>query len=297
MTKGCNLCPRECGAERVKGQIGFCGCKDTLRVARAAPHFWEEPCISGTRGSGTVFFSGCNLRCVFCQNIDLSRKYIGEEISTERLSEIFIELQGQGVHNINLVTPTPWIAEIKNALDMSWERGLYIPTVFNCGGYESAEAIRSLRGYIGVYLPDFKYIDSKLSGELSLASDYPEQAKKALYEMALQRGDVHFNGEGIMTQGVIVRHLVLPGYIENSLETLEYLYTEYGDSIYISIMNQYTPMAGMKGSLARTVTEAEYREVLDFAEKLGIKSGFIQEGGAAKESFIPEWNGVGVRGK
>ncbi len=289
----CRLCPRECGADR-ETETGACGCGRTLRIARAAPHYWEEPCISGVRGSGAVFFSGCNLKCIFCQNKRLSYGYEGVDIDFLRLSEIFIELQEQGVHNINLVTPTPWSDVIKRSLDMAWEKGLWLPTVYNTGGYETPETIKSLRGYIGVYLPDFKYISPSLSERLSGAYDYPEFAKRSLYEMVEQRGEPLFDEEGIMTKGVIVRHLVLPGEIENSLSVLDYLKSEYGNSIYISIMNQYTPTAGADGELSRPLRDEEYDAVLSYARELGIKNGFIQEKGTAKESFIPEWNGLGV---
>ncbi len=292
--KGCFLCPRKCGAERKSGQIGICGCGSSLKVARAAPHFWEEPCISGTRGSGTIFFSGCNLKCSFCQNQILSRDCFGYEITEKRLSEIFTELQALGVHNINLVTPTPWTDEIKAALDLAWENGFWLPTVYNCGGYELSETIKSLSGYIGVYLTDFKYCDNKLAEKLSGAYDYPETAKRALYEMVKQRGEAVFDSEGIMTKGVIVRHLVLPDQLENTFSVLEYLKNEYQNSIYISIMNQFTPLGDSNGGLSRSLTEEEYSSVLDFAEKLGIENGFIQEGKTAEESFIPIWDGTGV---
>ena len=289
----CTLCPRKCGIDR-SIKSGFCGCTDVLRVARAAPHFWEEPCISGTDGSGAVFFSGCNLRCVFCQNKPLSYGYEGIDIDVSRLSDIFIELQSKGVHNINLVTPTPWTDKIKAALDLAWQKGLWLPVVYNCGGYESVSALRSLSGYISVYLPDFKYMDCRLAERFSCAPDYPEAAKRALYEMVDQRGGAVFDENGIMTRGVIVRHLVLPGHTDDSMRVLDYLRSEYGDEIYISIMNQYTPSPGMKGELSAPLSAEEYGLVVDYARKIGIKNGFIQEGETAKESFIPVWDGTGV---
>ena len=292
--KHCNICPRQCGADRGVGN-GICGCGNKPRIARAAPHYWEEPCISGIRGSGAVFFSGCNLMCGFCQNRELSACHVGTDVDIERLAEIFLELQDAGVHNINLVTPTPWVPWIKAALELAWNKGLWIPAVFNTGGYDTPETIKALRGYIGVYLPDFKYREPLLAGKLSGAYDYPVFAEKALFEMVNQRGEAVLDDEGMMIRGVIVRHLVLPGHIENSLRTLEYLKKEYGNGIYVSIMNQYTPMPGAEGELARPLTKAEYAEVVSYARSIGIVNGFIQEGETAKESFIPEWNGFGVQ--
>ena len=290
----CCLCPHVCGVLRQYGQTGFCGCGDRPVIARAAPHYWEEPCISGSRGSGAVFFSGCNLGCVFCQNRELSRGHAGFPVGTERLSEIFLELQEKGVHNINLVTPTPWAEFIPPALELAWEQGLWIPVVYNCGGYELPTVIDSLRGYVGVYLPDFKYMDPSLAAVLSGAPDYPEIAKVSLDRMVAQRGEAVFDGDGMMIKGVIVRHLVLPGHTDDSVRILDYLHREYGNSIYISIMNQYTPMPGMTGELSRRLTDREYAEVVAYARGAGITNGFIQEGGTAEESFIPVWDGEGV---
>lgn len=294
MPHPCYLCPRTCGVLRRSDSVGYCGCGDRPVIARAAPHHWEEPCISGTRGSGAVFFSGCNLRCVFCQNRELSRGHAGIPVDTMRLSEIFLSLQEKGVHNINLVTPTPWTDFILPALELAWEKGLWIPAVYNCGGYELPSVIDSMRGYIGVYLPDFKYMDSALAEKMSDAPDYPDIAKASLDRMVAQRGNPVFDSEGIMTRGVIVRHLVLPGHTDDSVKILDYLRREYGDSIYISIMSQYTPMPGMTGELSRRLTEAEYSEVVNYARGIGISNGFIQDGASAEESFIPVWDGEGV---
>ncbi len=290
MKDGCKLCPRECGVNREAGELGFCRCGNTVRIARAALHFWEEPCISGKNGSGAVFFSGCNLKCIFCQNREISNECVGREASEDELADIFLRLQGEGAHNINLVTPTPWADKIKTALSLAWDKGMYIPAVYNCGGYESYDVIRSLRGYAKIYLPDFKYLDPKLSAELSGAADYPETAKKALYEMVEQRGEARFDDEGMMSSGVIVRHLVLPGQLENSFAVLKYLNEEYGDDIYISIMNQYTPMSGMSGELSRPLSREEYDSVISHARSIGIKNAFIQEGGTVSGSFIPKWS-------
>ncbi len=289
----CSLCPRACLVDR-RRERGACGCGETLRVARAAPHFWEEPCLSGKNGSGTVFFSGCNLRCIFCQNRPISSGYEGLDISVERLSEIFLELQSAGVHNINLVTPTPWADKIKAALNRAWKNGLFLPVIYNSGGYERVETLRALRGDISIYLPDFKYMDEALAERLSGAADYPEQAKRALAEMMEQRGRAVFDRDGMMTRGVLVRHLVLPGHSDDSVKFLDYLRAEYRDDIWVSIMNQYTPMPGMKGELANRLSVEEYRAVTDYALSIGFKNGFFQEGEAAAESFVPEWNGLGV---
>lgn len=286
----CMLCPRMCRADRENGEVGYCLSGGEMRISRSAPHYWEEPCICGEKGSGTVFFSGCNLRCVFCQNSKISRGGVGRQVSEDELADIFLELQGKGVSNINLVTPTPWINGIKEALDIAWQKGFYLPIIYNTGGYERVESLKSLRGYIGVYLPDFKYFSSELAERLSGAPDYPEVAKRALYEMVSQRGDASFDSDGMMTKGVIVRHLVLPGHTDDSMRVLEYLHSEYGDSIMISIMSQYTPMAGMTGELSRALTDKEYGEVVAFAQKIGISNAYIQDGESAKESFIPEFN-------
>lgn len=294
MISNCRLCPHMCECDRSRGEIGICGCSDTVRVARAAPHFWEEPCISGSRGSGTVFFSGCNLGCIYCQNRPISDNHLGVDISVKQLADTFLSLQSQNVHNINLVTPTPWVTHIKSALDIAWEEGLWLPVVYNCGGYESVEALRSLSGYIRIYLPDFKYLDSDLSLSLSGTPDYPAAAMSSIEEMVRQTGDPVFDTDGIMLRGVIVRHLILPGHIDNSMRVLEYLHSTYGDSILISIMNQYTPMPEMTGELSRKVSPEEYKAVTDHALSIGITRGFTQDGEAAIESFIPKWDGTGV---
>ncbi|MBE6581838.1 MAG: radical SAM protein [Ruminococcaceae bacterium] len=285
----CNLCPRACGAERDNGIIGFCGVGSTPIVGRIAPHLWEEPCICTGSGSGTVFFSGCNLRCSFCQNGKISNGKLGREMTEKELAEAYISLQDMGVSNINFVTPTPWVPNIKRSLDLAWEMGLYLPTVYNCGGYESVEALRSLNGYIGVYLPDFKYMDAELGRRFSGVGDYPEVAKRALYEMVDQRGEAVYNSDGTMVKGVIVRHLVLPNHVDDSIRVLDYLHREYGDSIVISIMSQYTPQPNAPGELNRKLTAEEYDTVVNYAESIGIKNAYIQDGESASESFIPEF--------
>ncbi len=293
--KSCRLCPRECGANR-SIKSGFCSQSDKLRVARASLHMWEEPCISGTSGSGTVFFSGCNLGCVYCQNREISRGDAGFEITAERLAEIFLELQEKGANNINLVTPTHFVPHIIEALDLVRGKSLKIPVLYNCGGYESYDTLKMLDGYVDIYMPDFKYIDSSLAKKYSHAADYPDVAKKAVAEMFRQTGECVFNENGMMQKGVLVRHLVLPSYTENSKSVIEYLFETYGNGIYMSIMNQYTPLDCVKDypELDRCVTDAEYDEVLDFAESIGVENAFIQEGGAVSESFIPSFSGEGV---
>lgn len=285
----CNLCPRACGAERDNGIIGFCSVGATAIVSRIAPHLWEEPCICTGNGSGTVFFSGCNLRCSFCQNSKISSGKLGREMSENELADAYLSLQAEGVCNINFVTPTPWVPNIKRSLDLAWDKGLYLPTVYNCGGYESVETLRSLKGYIGVYLPDFKYMDSDLGKRFSSVNNYPDVAKRALYEMVDQRSEAVYNSEGTMVKGVIVRHLVLPNHADDSIRVLEYLHSEYGDSIVISIMSQYTPQPCAPDELGRKLTADEYNSVVEYAEKLGIRNAYIQDGESASESFIPEF--------
>ncbi len=294
--RACNLCPRECKAERGLGKIGFCKVPNQIKVSRAALHYWEEPCISGTKGSGTVFFSGCNLRCVYCQNRKIAEGVYGKEISIDRLAAIFLELQNQGANNINLVTPSHYVLQIIEALDLAKEKGLKLPIVYNSSAYEKVETLKLLKGYVDIYLPDFKYMDDVLSDRYSHAKDYSVIAKKAIEEMVSQIDAVQFNEKGIMTKGVIVRHLVLPGCVENAKNVIEYLYNTYADRIYLSILNQYTPMDGVDDypELKRKITQKEYDEVVDFAIELGVENGFIQEGDTAKESFIPHFDGEGV---
>ena len=292
----CNLCPRECNADRGLGKIGFCKVPNHIKVARAALHFWEEPCISGEEGSGTVFFSGCNLRCVYCQNREIAEGVYGKEITVDRLAAIFLELQEKGANNINLVTPSHYVPEIIKALDLAKKQGLSIPVVYNSSAYEKVDTLRKLEGYVEIYLPDFKYMDETLSRRYSNAPDYSNIAKKAIAEMFRQVGKPEFNEKGLLQKGMVVRHLVLPQCMTDSKKIIEYLYTNYGDDIYISIMNQYTPLPELEGypEINRKLTEEEYEEVVDFAVELGLENGFIQEGDVADESFIPKFDGQGV---
>ena len=297
LLKECRLCPRECGVDRSEGKKGYCGASNELKVARAALHMWEEPCISGEAGSGAVFFSGCPMRCRFCQNYSIAAARKGKVISIERLAQIFLELQEKGAANINLVTPTHYTLHIIKALDLAKENGLRIPVVYNSSGYEKTETLKLLRGYIDIYLPDFKYMDGLLAAAYSNAPDYPEYAKRALEEMVGQTGPLKLDEEtGMARSGVIVRHLVLPGHVRNSKAVIQYLYETYGDQIYISIMNQYTPMPQVTKDklLGRKVTRREYEKVIDYALELGVENGFFQEGDVAEESFIPEFDSEGV---
>ena len=294
----CNQCPRKCNKERVGGDTasyGYCQVSVRPKVARAALHFWEEPCISGEEGSGTVFFSGCNLRCVYCQNVEIAAGVRGKEISIERLAEIFLELQEKGANNINLVTPSHYYPQIKEALLLIKER-LHIPVIANTSSYDSVEVLREMEGFIDIYLADYKYADGALAEKYSHAADYPEVAAAALKEMFRQVGKPVFDERGIMQKGMIVRHLLLPGCGRDSKRVLNYLYETFGDDVYISIMNQYTPLPHVQRfpELRRGITEEEYEEIVDYAIELGIENGFIQEGETAEESFIPSFDGEGV---
>lgn len=293
----CTLCPRRCHANRAAGQTGFCGQTAQLRAARAALHFWEEPCISGDCGSGTVFFSGCSLQCIFCQNHEIALGESGKVISVERLSQIFLGLQDKGAANINLVTAGHFIPQICRALELSKADGLSIPIVYNTGSYEEAASLRLLEGLIDIWLPDLKYFSGDLSARYSSAPDYFQAATAAIAEMFRQTPAVVFDSKtGLMQRGIIVRHLMLPGQAADSKKILRYLHTTYGDAIYISIMNQYTPLAGVSEipELNRKVAPEEYRRVLDFADRIGIENGFMQEDGTAAESFIPPFDYEGV---
>lgn len=292
----CSLCPRMCGTDRAAGQKGFCGGGNLVRVARAALHYWEEPCISGESGSGTVFFSGCTMRCVFCQNKEISRSEVGKEITIGRLAEIYLELAAKGANNINLVTPMHYAPQITAALDIARKNGLTLPIVWNTGGWERRESIAAVRDYADIWLSDFKYFDSSLGESLSKAPNYFSVAAAALDQMVKQTCEPVFDENGMMRRGVIVRHLMLPGHLDDTKNVLRFLYENYGDSIWISIMNQYTPMCSDPRfpELSRTVSDEEYNEAIDFACELGIENAFVQEGGTVGESFIPPFDLSGV---
>lgn len=295
----CTLCPRNCKVNRADGENGVCGAKGRkILAARAALHMWEEPCISGNRGSGAVFFSGCPLRCVYCQNYDIARTQVGMEISEERLGEIFLELKEKGAANINLVTPTHYTPQIIRAVKRARKEGMSLPVVYNCSGYEKVETLKMLEGIVDIYLTDFKYMEKQWAEKYSKAPDYPERAKEALAEMVRQTGRVVFDSEGMMKSGVIVRHLLLPGRVKNAKAVVKYVFETYGDQVYLSLMNQYTPLPQVKKDfpeLNRKVTKKEYERLLSYALDLGVENAFIQEGETAKESFIPMFDYEGLR--
>ena len=294
--ENCLLCPRKCGINRRTGQTGVCGVSSEIKVARAALHYWEEPCISGKRGSGAVFFSGCSLHCVFCQNREISDGKEGKVISKERLSDIFIELADKGANNINLVTPGQYIPDIVWAVNDAKSRGMKLPIIYNTSGYENVTELKLLEGIVDVYLPDFKYMDSTLSARYSRAKDYPSVAKQALSEMVRQQPDVVIDdATGLIQKGVIVRQLLLPGHVNDAKAVLKYLYDTYHDHVYISMMSQFTPIA-LKDypEINRTVTKREYERLVDYALEIGITNAFIQEGDVAKNSFIPAFDCEGV---
>ncbi len=313
--KSCDLCRRHCRVDRTMGQRGFCAQSDILRAARAALHEWEEPCISGKTGSGAVFFSGCSMGCVFCQNREIALGKQGKEIGIERLSEIFLILQDQGAVNINLVTPTHFVPQIVYALEQAKKNGMNLPVVYNTGNYETLETLRMLDGLVDVYLPDLKYCDPEVSYRYARTRDYFEAACENLNEMVRQVGAPVFmdeNGkvidageveedaveaseEGLMKKGVLVRHLLLPGQTEDSMKILQYLHDTFGEKIWISLMNQYTPVGKPAyPELGRKLTEREYDLVVDHAIELGMTNVFIQEGDVAEESFIPSFDFTGL---
>ena len=294
--ENCLLCPRKCGINRRTGQTGVCGVSSEIKVARAALHYWEEPCISGKRGSGAVFFSGCSLHCVFCQNRKISDGKEGKVISKERLSDIFMELADKGANNINLVTPGQYIPDIVWAVNDAKSRGMKLPIIYNTSGYENVTELKLLEGIVDVYLPDFKYMDSTLAARYSRAKDYPSVAKQALSEMVRQQPDVVIDDStGLIQKGVIVRQLLLPGHVNDAKAVLKYLYDTYHNHVYISMMSQFTPIA-LKDypEINRTVTRREYERLVDYALEIGITNAFIQEGDVAKDSFIPAFDCEGV---
>lgn len=318
----CNLCPRNCGADRENGQSGVCGVNGKgILAARAALHMWEEPCISGKNGSGTVFFSGCPLRCIYCQNYHIAHLKVQKQITKERLAEIFLELQDKHAANINLVTPTHYSTEIIWAVTRAREQGLTIPIVYNCSGYEKVDTLKRMEGIVDIYLTDFKYMEKEIAASYSKAPDYPEVAKAALAEMVRQLGELEFGeakfgkiecGEGqlgevqsdkgqpdeseIMKRGVIVRHLLLPNHVKNAKSVVKYVYETYGNQVYLSLMNQYTPLPQVKNipGLNRRVTKREYEKLIDYTLSLGVENAFIQEGKTAEESFIPAFDYEGL---
>ncbi len=304
----CTLCPRNCNVNRLAGKTGYCKSPARITAARAALHFYEEPCISGHSGSGAVFFSGCNLQCLFCQNLQLAKSQVKQAISIERLSDIYLELQDQGANNINLVTGSHYVPQIAVSLERAKTAGLQIPVIYNTSSYEKPETLEMLDGLIDVYLPDLKYCSADISKEFSNAPDYFEVATKAIDEMFRQVGPALFSDDsspdsifeysdnGLIKKGVIVRHLCMPGLVPDTKHILRYLHEKYKDDIYISIMSQYTPLPHVADNdkLNRKLDAKEYARILTFAEKIGIKNGFIQNGEAASDSFIPDFNFEGL---
>jgi putative pyruvate formate lyase activating enzyme len=296
MLSACMLCPHQCGVNRLAGETGRCRAGRLTRVALASLHHWEEPCISGERGSGTVFFAGCNLTCCYCQNQRISQQDFGACVSIERLAEIFLAQQTQGAHNLNLVTPTPYVPQIIAALELARKAGLTLPVVYNSSAYESPETIQALRGWVDIYLPDLKYCSDELAVSLSGAPGYFSHAIKAIDLMRSQVGDCEFDEAGLLKRGVLIRHLALPGQAEDSRRILAAIRDIFGKDSWFSLMNQYTPPvnAAMPFELDRRLTEEEYEELIDFALSLGMENGFIQEAGTASEKFIPDFNLDGI---
>lgn len=290
----CMLCPRNCGVNRNKGEVGFCKANNQLKIAKAYLHKWEEPPITGKNGSGTIFFSNCNLRCLFCQNYYIGEEGNGVEISLERFCEIYLDLQSRGATNINLVTPTHYVPLIIEGLKLAKSRGLVIPIVYNSSGYEKVETIKLLDGIVDIYLPDFKYYSDDYAFKYSNCKNYFKYASKSLNEMVRQQPKCVFDKNGNMLKGVIVRHLLLPKLEDDTKRILKYLHDSYGNKIYISIMNQYTPVRKCKyNELNDTVEDRIYDEIINYAWDIGIRNAYIQEGGTQSDSFIPKWDFMG----
>ena len=287
----CNLCPRNCNVDRDNNELGYCMAPSNMVIARYSLHMWEEPVISGNNGSGTIFFSYCNMRCIFCQNYEISELHKGRVVSIEEFSNICLELQSKGANNINLVTPTHFIPWIIRGIKLAKEKCLNIPIVYNSSGYENVDTIKMLDGLIDIYLPDLKYYDDKYSLKYSNCKEYFKYASKAIDEMVKQVGKVEIGSNGIMKKGVIVRHLLLPGLLEDSKKIIKYLYDKYQDDIIISIMNQYTPVRNLNyDELNHKVKNSDYDELIDYAYDLGVRNAFIQEGNTQETSFIPDFD-------
>ena len=292
MFNKCTLCPRECKVNRNNNELGYCRATNKLKIGGYHLHMWEEPIITKDKGSGTIFFSNCNLGCIYCQNYEISANHLGEEISTLRLSEIMLSLEQMGALNINLVTPTHYVPLIKEALIMAKEKGLSVPIIYNTSGYEKKETLKLLDGLIDIYLPDFKYYSNFLGKKYSKVDNYSSVAKEALEEMVREVGKPKYNKDGVLVKGVIVRHMLLPGHLDDSKKVIAYLYNTYKDDIIISIMNQYTPVRKCKYSnLNNKVTKLEYDELVNYAYDLGVRNAFIQDEESSKLSFIPSFKG------
>lgn len=290
LLENCMLCPRKCGINRYK-ENGVCGANNKIKLAYYSLHMWEEPPISGKNGSGTIFFSNCNMKCIYCQNKKISIDGYGKYISMKKLEEIMLELQEKGAHNINLVTPTHYVPQIANVLHKIKDKSLKIPVVYNTSSYECVGTLMMMRNLVDIYLADLRYYDDDLAVKYSKCKDYFENATMAIDEMYRQVGEIKINGEGMLEKGVVVRVLILPGHVDDSKKIIEYLYKTYGNDIFISIMNQYTPVWKCEyNNLNRKVTDDEYNEVVNYAIDLGVVNAFVQEGEAADESFIPKFN-------
>ena len=290
--ENCTICPHQCGANRNKGQLGRCKAKDTVKIALYSIHFFEEPCISGEKGSGTIFFSNCNLNCIYCQNYEISQLGKGKEYTIEQLADIMLKQQNLGVANIELVTPTSYVPQIIEAIKIAKKNGLNIPIVYNTNSYEKIETLKMLDGYIDIYLPDLKYADDKLGKKYSNINQYFEIATKAIQEIRRQVGTAIFDSNGMMKKGVIIRHLVLPNYIENSKKVLKWLKENIHPEDYISIMAQYFPtyLAKQDKFINRKLTTKEWEEIENYIDKLDFKNGFIQELGEHEEEYVPKWD-------
>ena len=295
LLRECILCPWKCGIDRFS-QVGFCGASDKVKIALVSLHQWEEPCLVGTNGAGTVFFSNCNMRCCFCQNHQISQGGFGVEVTIDRLAEIFLEQQERGAVNIDLVTPTHYVPQIITALNIAKSKGLSIPIVYNSNGYENVETIELLKGYVDIFLPDLKYFNDDTAVKYSSAPNYFETASKAIAKMFELVGSTEFDSSGLMKRGLIVRHLILPNHRRESMKIVEWFYKSFGDAIYISLMNQYTPMfnAAKFKELNRRLTTFEYDSVINYALELGIKNCYIQVGKTASKEFVPNFNLDGI---
>lgn len=292
----CRLCPRNCSVDRTAGKLGYCMSSSSMRAALASVHQWEEPPISGTNGSGTIFFSGCNLRCVFCQNYVISSENKGREISVDRLAQIMLEQQERGVHNINLVTAVQFVPLIIKSIELSKRNGLAIPIIYNSSGYENVETIQMLEGLIDIYLPDIKYCSSELSKKYSNASDYFKYASKAVLEMNRQTGQNKFDQNGLLKSGLMIRHMVLPGCKEDSFKILDWIKEQLGTDIYVSLLNQYTPTyhADQYKEINRRLMSLEYTRVLDHFFEIGLKNGYMQQKTSASDAYIPLFDFSGL---
>ena len=288
----CDICPRMCKVNRLEGKTGFCRCDEKIKIALVSSHYFEEPCISGKEGSGTIFFSNCNLECIYCQNHEVSQEGIGKEVSIERLSEIMLEQQARGVNNINLVTGTMYIYQIIEAIKIAKDRGLTIPIVYNTSGYENVETIKDLKGIVDIYLPDLKYYNNELATKYSNCPNYFEVATEAIKEMSRQVPENQFNEKGIMTKGLIIRHLILPNHVQNSKNILKWIKDNLPSKTYVSVMAQYFPTYKAKENkeINRKISKKEYEQIENYLFTLGLEEGYMQDLGEHEEEYVPKFN-------